>query len=100
LLVGNPADQVIDDQLLAHAGLIHERPQPCASYALRLENLIEIFICLVLEKFAFVGTPAEQGIGDQLLARAGLVHEPPQRMVEIGNASGGLSINRLIWDVT
>ena len=46
------------------------------------ESLSERFICLVLEEFALVGNPAEQVIGDQLLARAGLLHERPQRMVE------------------
>ena len=46
------------------------------------ENLTERFICLVLEEFALVGNPAEQAIGHQLLARAGLIRERPQRMVE------------------
>jgi hypothetical protein len=49
---------------------------------LAFENLTERFICLVLEEFALVGNPAEQAIGDQLLARAGLIRERPQRMVE------------------
>jgi hypothetical protein len=47
-----------------------------------LENLTERFICLVLEEFALVGNPAEQAMGDQLLAIAGLIPERPQRMVE------------------
>jgi hypothetical protein len=47
-----------------------------------IENLTESFICLVLEEFALVGNPAEEAIGDQLLARAGLIREHPQRMVE------------------
>jgi hypothetical protein len=46
------------------------------------ENLTNWFIRLVLEEFALVGNPAEQAIGDQLLARAGLIPERPQRMVE------------------
>jgi hypothetical protein len=46
------------------------------------EILTERFIRLVLEKFALVGNPAQQLIGDQLLARAGLIQERPQGMVE------------------
>jgi hypothetical protein len=46
------------------------------------ENLTKRFICLVLEEFALVGNPAEQAIGHQLLARAGLIRERPQAMVE------------------
>jgi hypothetical protein len=46
------------------------------------ENLTERFICLVLEESSLVGNLAEQGIGDQLLARAGLIHERSQGMVE------------------
>jgi hypothetical protein len=47
-----------------------------------LESLKATFIRLVLEKSALVGSPAEQVMGDQLLARAGLVHERLQRIVE------------------
>ena len=47
-----------------------------------IENLTERFICLVLEEFALVGNPAEQANGHQLPARAGLIRERPQRMVE------------------
>ena len=47
-----------------------------------LESLTERFICLVLEEFALVGNLAEQVIGRQLMARAGLIRERPQRMVE------------------
>ncbi len=46
------------------------------------ENLTESFICLILKEFELVDNPAEQAIGDQLLARAGLIRERPQRMVE------------------
>ena len=43
------------------------------------EILSEKFIRFVLEEFALVGNPAEQVIGDQLLARAGLsLQERPQ----------------------
>jgi hypothetical protein len=47
-----------------------------------VENLTEKFICLVLEEFALDGNPVEQAIGHELLARAGLIRERPQRMVE------------------
>ena len=46
------------------------------------ENLAERFICLVLEEFALVGKPAEEAISHQILARARLIRERPQRMVE------------------
>jgi hypothetical protein len=46
------------------------------------ENLTEKFICLVLEEFTLVSDPAEQAKGHQLLARAELIRENPQRMVE------------------
>jgi hypothetical protein len=46
------------------------------------ENLTERFICLVLEEFALIGNPDEQAIGHQLLARAELIRERRQRMVE------------------
>ena len=47
-----------------------------------LENLTERFIRLVLEESALVGNRAERAIGHQLLARAGLIRERPQGMVE------------------
>ena len=40
-----------------------------------IENLTERFICLVLEEIALAGNLAEQAIGYQLLARAGLIQE-------------------------
>jgi len=46
------------------------------------EDLAKSFICLVLEEFALIGNPAEQAIGHQLLARAGLIRERLQRMIE------------------
>src|SRR5258707_9545546 len=64
------------------------------------EALAERFICLVLEELALAGNPAEQSTGHQLLARAQLIRERPRRMVEIGRASGGLSIDRLVRVVT
>ena len=36
----------------------------------------------VLEKFALIDNPAEQVIGDRLVARAELIRERPQGMVE------------------
>jgi hypothetical protein len=41
-----------------------------------------MFIRIVLEKSAVFGNPAEQAIGEQLLARGARIHERPQRMVE------------------
>ena len=49
---------------------------------LAFERLTERFICLVLEEFALVGHPAEEAMGHRLPARAGLIRERPQRMVE------------------
>jgi hypothetical protein len=46
------------------------------------DNLTESFICLILEEFALVVNPAEQAIVHQLLDRAGLIRESPQRTVE------------------
>jgi hypothetical protein len=40
---------------------------------LRSEYLTDGFLRFVLEKSAFVGNLAEQRLGDQLLARAGLI---------------------------
>jgi hypothetical protein len=46
------------------------------------ENLTNWFIRLVLEEFTLVGNAAEQAMGVQLRARAGLILGRPQRMVE------------------
>jgi hypothetical protein len=43
------AEQVPDHQLLARAGLVLERPQPCDLQAWHSENIIETFIRLALE---------------------------------------------------
>ena len=52
------------------------------------ENLTGRFIRLVLEEFALVGNPVEQAIGHELLARAGLIRERPQRMAELAMPAG------------
>jgi hypothetical protein len=46
------------------------------------------FIRLVLEKFARVGNPAEQVIGDQLLARTGRILERTWPMAEQAMPAG------------
>jgi hypothetical protein len=46
------------------------------------EHPMKQFIPLVPEEFSLAGNPAEQSVARQLLPRAELIHEQPERMVE------------------